>query len=99
MVKLKNIFYLPKILHKFQNYTNEWDFKCRDSKIKFTPEMVKEITEQIKHFCTLTFKDEDLDYLSSLEWIKPSYINFLRYWAPFFSDFEISTEDEQEEHG
>lgn len=79
------------IYHQFQDYTTEWDFKCRDSNIKFTPEMVKEITEQVQHFCTLTFSDDELNYLSTIEWIKPSYINFLRYWKPFYSDFTITT--------
>lgn len=82
------------IYHQFQDYTTEWDFKCRNPEIKFTPEMVKEISEQIKHFCTLTFKEEELNYLSSIEWIKPSYLNFLRYWTPFYNDFEISTSGE-----
>lgn len=82
------------IFHQFQDYTTEWDFKCRNKDVKFTPEMVEEIRQQIQHFCTLTFKEDELEYLSTIKYIKRDYINFLRYWRPFYSDFDISTDGE-----
>jgi nicotinate phosphoribosyltransferase len=44
--------------------------------------MVKEINAQIDHLCTLTFTDEELNYLGSLRFIKPDYVEFLRLWRP-----------------
>lgn len=86
-------FYIGQaIFHQFQDYSTEWDFICYNEDVSFTPEMVQEITEQVQHFCTLSFKEEELYYLSKIPWVKPSYINFLRCWRPFFSDFTISTQ-------
>lgn len=87
------------IFHQFQDYTTEWDFKCRnkstgEDNVKFTAAMVNEIRYQIKHYCDLQFKEEELEYLASIKYIKQDYINFLRYWRPFYDDFTISTEDD-----
>ena len=41
-----------------------------------------EINAQIDHLCTLTFTDEELDYLKSLRFIKSDYVEFLRLWRP-----------------
>jgi nicotinate phosphoribosyltransferase len=44
--------------------------------------MVNEINAQIDHLCTLTFTDEELDYLKSLRFIKSEFVEFLRLWHP-----------------
>lgn len=36
------------IYHQFPEYMTTWTFKCRNEGVKFTPEMVEEIKEQIK---------------------------------------------------
>ena len=68
--------------HKHTNLNGTYIFKCRNKNIIFTPEMVDEINAQIDHLCTLTFTDEELDYLGSLRFIKPDYVEFLRLWRP-----------------
>lgn len=57
-------------------------FKCRNKDVTFTPEMIDEINAQIDHLCTLTFTDEELDYLKSLRFIKYEFVEFLRLWHP-----------------
>ena len=85
-------FSMPQaIYHQFSDYMATWTFKCRNTDVHFTPEMVYEITEQIRAYCELKFTEDELDYLDSIPWIKGSYINFLRLWQPRFEDFEIST--------
>ena len=79
------------IYHQFPEYMTTWTFKCRNTDVKFTPEMVEEIKEQIKAYCQLRFTEEELDYLDQIPWFKGSYINFLRIWQPRFEDFEITT--------
>lgn len=79
------------IYHQFPSYKTTWTFKCRNTDIKFTPEMVEEIKEQIKHYCTLTFNEDELEYLNNIKWFKGSYIDFLRLWKPRYEDFEITT--------
>ena len=70
------------MFHKHTNLNGVYMFKCRNKDVVFTPEMVEEINAQIDHLCTLTFTDEELDYLGSLRFIKPDYVEFLRLWRP-----------------
>ena len=82
------------IYHQFSDYKTTWDFKCRNTDVHFTPEMVEEIKNQIKLYCDLRFNEEELEYLHNIKWIKGSYVDFLRLWKPRFDDFEISNKAE-----
>ena len=79
------------IYHQFPSYTTTWSFKCRDD-VHFTEEMVNEISHQIKLYCGLRLTEEELEYLSKINWFKPSYIDFLRLWEPRYDDFTITTD-------
>ena len=68
--------------HRHTNLNGGYLFKCRNKDVSFTLEMIDEINAQIDHLCTLTFTDEELDYLGSLRFIKPDYVEFLRLWRP-----------------
>ena len=70
------------MFHKHTNLNGVYMFKCRNKDVIFTQEMVDEINAQIDHLCTLTFTDEELDYLGSLRFIKSDYVEFLRLWRP-----------------
>ena len=78
------------IFHQFNTDETTWTFKCRNKDVYFTPEMTDEITEQIKAYCTLTYTEEELNYLASIKWLKKDYIDFLRFWHPRFEDFTIT---------
>lgn len=80
------------IYHQFPTYKTTWTFKCRNTDVKFTTEMVEEIKEQIKAYCHLRFTEDELEYLDSIKWIKGSYIDFLRLWQPRYEDFTITTD-------
>ena len=82
------------IYHQFSDYKTTWTFKCRNTDVRFTGEMVEEIKEQIQSFCKLRFTEEELMYLENICWIKGSYVDFLRLWQPRFEDFEITTDGE-----
>ena len=82
------------IYHQFSDYKTTWTFKCRNTDVHFTEEMVEEIKAQIKAYCDLRFTEEELAYLETIKWIKGSYIDFLRIWKPRFDDFEITTDAE-----
>lgn len=82
------------IYHQFTDYKTTWTFKCRNTDVHFTNEMVEEITEQIRAFCQLRFTEEELDYLEGIKWIKGSYVDFLRLWQPRFEDFVIGSNAE-----
>jgi nicotinate phosphoribosyltransferase len=81
------------IYHQFSGYRTTWTFKCRNKDVFFTPEMVQEIKEQIRAYCSLRFTEEELAYIDSIQWIKGSYVDFLRVWQPRYEDFTISTDD------
>lgn len=70
------------MFHSHTNLMGTYIFKCRNKDVKFTKEMLDEISAQIDHLCTLTFTDEELEYLGLLRFIKRDYIEFLRLWRP-----------------
>lgn len=82
------------IYHQFSGYTTTWTFKCRNKDVFFTPVMVEEIRKQIKAYCKLRFKPDELEYLRSIKWIRDDYIDFLRIWQPRYEDFIINTDAE-----
>lgn len=82
------------IYHQFSDYKTTWTFKCRNTDVHFTPEMVEEIRKQIKMYCDLRFNEDELEYLHNIQWIKGSYVDFLRLWHPRFEDFEIGSDAE-----
>lgn len=77
------------IYHQFPCYETTWTFKCRNKGVHFTNEMVDEIREQVRAYCSLRFTEDELQYLCGIEWIKKSYVDFLRLWQPRFEDFSI----------
>ena len=70
------------IFHKHTDLCGQYYFKCRNEGVKFTKEMVEEISDQIDHLCTLKFNHKELDYLRSIRFIKDDYVEFLRLWHP-----------------
>lgn len=71
------------VREKFNQDRCVWAFRCRNNDVAFTPAIVDEIRAQIDHFCTLTFTDEERDWLAQkFPWLGQSYIDFLYYWHP-----------------
>ena len=82
------------IYHQFSDYKTTWSFKCRNENVRFSEEMVEEIRNQIRMFCTLRFTEDELEYLNNIRWIKGSYVDFLRLWQPRYEDYYIERTDE-----
>lgn len=80
------------IYHQFSDYKTTWSFKCRNTDVHFTPEMIEEIKRQLKLYCNLRFSEDELTYLNNIKWIKGSYVDFLRLWKPRFDDFVFGTD-------
>lgn len=84
------------MFHKHTNLFGTYLFKCRNEGVVFTPAMLAEIEEQVDYLCTRTFTTEELDYLRSIRFIKPDYVEFLRFWKPMRDYVHINlTEDGQ----
>ena len=86
---------LGVMLHQFPTYEFEWEFKCRNPDVHFTPEMIKEINEQIDAYCTTRFSKEELDWLSKIPWIKKDVIDWLGMWQPKRDEIHVNEVDQQ----
>lgn len=82
---------LQVIFSQFSNDRTTWAFKCRNKGIKFTPEMIAEIRRQIDHYCRLRFTDDEIEYLrKTFTWLKPSFLDFLKFWHPWRNEILIN---------
>ena len=84
------------MFHKHTDLIGEYHFKCRNKGITWTEEMFDEINEQIDHLCTLTFKEDELNYLRSIRFIKDDYVEFLRLWRPLRDYVKTELSDDGE---
>jgi nicotinate phosphoribosyltransferase len=64
------------ILHHFTDVQVEYKFKCRND-VDLTP-YKQEIEKEIDHLCTLSFYPSELQFLSSISFLKKNYIDFLK---------------------
>lgn len=84
------------ILHQFNKDVCKWAFKCRNKDVKFTSEMVNEIKAQLDYYCTLSFQEDELEWMrKTLPWLSFDYIEFLRMWRPRRSEIRINEADMQ----
>ena len=81
------------IFHKHTDLCGEYHFKCRNANVRFTPEMVREIDEQIDALCTLRFRKDELGYLRSSRFIENDYVEFLRLWRPIREYVTVTLND------
>lgn len=84
------------MFHKHTDLIGEYHFKCRNKGVTWTEEMFDEINEQIDHLCTLTFKEDELNYLRSIRFIKDDYVEFLRLWRPLRDYVKTELSDDGE---
>lgn len=64
------------VLHQFPGASVEYRFRCRNEGIDLRP-FKADIEKEIDHLCTLQFKEEELEYLRSLRFIKDDFVEFL----------------------
>jgi nicotinate phosphoribosyltransferase len=64
------------VLHQFPSAVVEYKFKCRNVGVNLA-QHADEIRAEIKSLCSLSFTEEELDYLRSLRFIKSDFVDFL----------------------
>lgn len=64
------------VLHQFPGAQVAYRFRCRNEGIDLSP-YVEEIRDEIHHLCSLSFKEEELQYLSGLRFMKSDFVDFL----------------------
>jgi len=64
------------VLHHFPGAQVEYKFRCRTEGVDFRP-YLDEIRDEMKALATLRFRDDELDYLRSLRFMKSDFVDFL----------------------
>ncbi|RZL92945.1 MAG: nicotinate phosphoribosyltransferase [Variovorax sp.] len=64
------------VLHRFPGARVEYRFKCRNPGIDLA-QFAGQIREEVRHLCSLQFKDAELGYLRSMRFIKSDFVDFL----------------------
>ncbi len=68
---------MQAVLHQFPAAEVEYRFNCRSSGVDLLP-LKADIEREIEHLCSLRLAPDELNYLKSLRYIKPDFIEFLR---------------------
>ena len=80
---LYKITMLRTYFHRFPNVSARFEFRCRTPEIKFTKEMVDEISKQVDHLCSLRFQEDELKWIYDLYYMgeqAKGFIEFLRMY-------------------
>ncbi|KMZ12545.1 Nicotinate phosphoribosyltransferase [Candidatus Burkholderia humilis] len=64
------------VLHHFPAAHVEYKFRCRTPNVGLVP-YIDEIRDEVRQLCNLRFKEEELDYLRRMRFIKSDFIDFL----------------------
>ena len=64
------------VLHHFPGARVEYRFKCRNPGIDLA-QFAGQIREEVRHLCSLQFKDAELSYLRTMRFIKSDFVDFL----------------------
>ena len=65
------------LLHSHPNTQTEYEFVCRNTPAFPLAELAAEVSEQIDHLCSMTYTEDDLNYLRTLRFMKSDFIDFL----------------------
>lgn len=83
------------MLHQMAQNQAEYRFVCRNTPAFPLAELKDEVQAQLNHLCSLRFTEDELDYLSSLRYIKSDFVDFLRLFQFQRRFITVSTEGEQ----
>lgn len=65
------------LMHSHPGARAEYLFTCRNTPEYPLSELADEIDREISHLCTMYFRQDELDYLNSLSYIKDDFVDFL----------------------
>ncbi|HVY25822.1 MAG TPA: nicotinate phosphoribosyltransferase [Polyangiaceae bacterium] len=65
------------LLHSQPAAEAEYRFVCRNTPKYPLPELLPALSAELDHLCTLSFAQDELDYLRSLRFIKADFVDFL----------------------
>ncbi|WP_238826320.1 nicotinate phosphoribosyltransferase [Acinetobacter baumannii] len=70
---------LQVVLHKFQQTHSVYHFRCRNLEDTVYPlvDILDDLNEQLDHLCNLKYKEDELQYLRKLRFIKSDFVDYL----------------------
>jgi nicotinate phosphoribosyltransferase len=69
---------MQAILHNNPGVSAEYAFKCRNRSTEIPmSSLVTAVNENLDHLCSLSFTQDELDYLRGLRFMKPDFVDFL----------------------
>lgn len=77
------------VYHQFPDVEVEYEFKCRNN-IDLSP-YAEQIKDEINHWCSLSFKENEIIYLNSLGLFKEDFLRYLIKYKPFPLRTQIKT--------
>jgi nicotinate phosphoribosyltransferase len=80
------------LLHMHPNAIGEYEFKCRNTPAYPLAELKEEIERELDQLCTMTFTEDEVDYLRSLRYIKSDFADFLTLFRFQRKFIEVSTD-------
>lgn len=83
---------MQAVLHQFPGAEVEYRFRCRSEGIDLRP-LQAELEREIEQLCSLQLEPEELNFLSSLRYLKRDFIEFLRLFRLQSRFIEIGTAD------
>ncbi|MEJ8853858.1 nicotinate phosphoribosyltransferase [Variovorax robiniae] len=64
------------VLHHFPGARVEYRFKCRNPGVNLA-QFANQIREEVRHLCSVEFKEPELAYLRTMRFIKSDFVDFL----------------------
>ncbi len=70
---------LQVVLHKFPQTHSVYHFRCRNLEDTVYPlvDILDDLNEQLDHLCNLKYKEDELQYLRKLRFIKSDFVEYL----------------------
>ena len=65
------------LLHRHPDAQTEYAFVCRNTPAYPLAELQADVNRELDHLCSLSFAEDELEYLRSLRFIKSDFVDFL----------------------
>ncbi|MDR1915540.1 MAG: nicotinate phosphoribosyltransferase [Synergistaceae bacterium] len=65
------------LMHSHPGARAEYSFICRSEPLYPLVELIPDIERELDHLCTMFFTQEELDYLSTLSYMKDDFVDYL----------------------
>lgn len=83
------------LLHSHPGAQAEYSFVCRNAPAYPLALLKEEVEREIDHLCTMSFAQDELDYLRGLRFIKSDFVDFLSVFRFQRRFIEVGTEGEK----